>query len=356
MFSFVVPLLGQEANTVFDLLADEDVVEVTLRTDLVKLLQSVHAAGDYQPATISFRSQERGLERWDLKVRVRGKFRRISCDFPPILLNFSKSELIKRNLLPHDKLKLVTHCLDDQARGEEHLLREYLAYRLYNEISPYSYRVQLVRMRYVDDSRTLSDVVAYGFIIEDTDELGDRIQAKECDDCKGVASAAYEAEPTMMHAMFQYLIGNADYSLPVLRNVKAFRRDIDQQLIPVGYDFDFSGFVEAPYALPANHLGQLTIRQRIYLGIERSDAELLRVMAHFDAKRKNLLRIVNDFKPLPRSVREELKEYILIFYDQMDAIRAAGAKNIYRQLRQEHPEAIPDGGSPVDYGLSERRR
>ncbi|WP_367389798.1 hypothetical protein [Lewinella sp. LCG006] len=338
-------------TSLFDLLTGEEIKEVTLRTDLVNLLNSTEQTADYQPATFSFSSQQGGKQTWDVKVKPRGKFRRQVCDFPPLKLNFSKTALFNRGLADHDKLKLVTHCTEDKNLGNEKVMQEYLAYKLYQELNPYSFRVQLVNIQYIDASGRLSGFRRLGFIIEDTGELEQRMNGKECEDCTYQPITAFDTKAAGMHAMFQYLIGNSDYSVPVLRNIKLIRRAIDGKLVPVGYDFDFAGFVEAPYAIPANHLGQITIRQRIYLGTLASDQEMREIIEIFLRKKEQLLQVIQDFRPLSAAKRFELKEYMLTYYEQMEMIKANGYQDVYQHLRQEHPMAIPDGGSAADYGV-----
>jgi hypothetical protein len=342
-------------TSIFDLLTGEEIKEVTLRTDLVNLLGTTSEEASYQSATFSFTSQQGGTQTWDLKVKPRGKFRRQVCDFPPLKLNFSKTALFNRGLADHDKLKLVTHCTEDKNVGNENVMQEYLAYKLYQALNPYSFRVQLVSIQYIDASGRLNGIRRLGFLIEDTSELEARISGKECDDCTYQPITAFDTKVSGMHAMFQYLIGNADYSVPVLRNIKLIRRSVDGKLVPVGYDFDFAGFVDAPYAIPANHLGQITIRQRIYLGTMASDQEMQEILEVFLSKKEQLLDIIQDFRPLSSMKRFELKEYLLTFYDQIEMIKSGGYKEVYSHLRQEHPLAIPDGGSAADYGVAARK-
>ena len=339
--------------SVFDLLTGEEVREITIRTDLVKLLASNEQDPEYQYGTFTFEDGN-ALHSFDIKLRARGKFRRQVCEFPPIKLNFPKTVLLNRGLAEHDKLKLVTHCTDDKNLGNEKVLREYLAYQLYQELSPYSYRVQLVEIQYLDTEGRLNGFRRYGFIIEDTDEMTARLKGEECEDCTYTSPGAFDWKAAGMHAMFQYLIGNADYSVPLMRNVKIVKRTVDQQLVPVGYDFDFSGLVDAPYAIPANYLGQLTVQQRIYLGTVASDEQLQTILELFFDKKDELLAVVGRFKLLPAADRHEIREYLLTFYEQMDMIRDNGYQQVYQQLRQEHPLAVPDGGTATDYGVARK--
>ncbi len=357
---WVFTLNGQTLNnltpSLFDQISGPEVRDINLTTDLAALLASQNAEAEYQKATISYDMNGGESISWELKVRVRGKFRRQTCDFPPLKLNFSKDDLTARGLASFDKFKLVTHCLEDPGMGEALVLKEYLAYQLYQSLSPYSYRVQLVRIHYEDSERAVSGFSRYGFLIESTDEMAARLGSIECDACMYASSALIDEELARTHALFQYLIGNSDYSLPVQRNVKLIRRFADGKLIPVGYDFDFSGLVNAPYAIPSNNLGQLTNRQRIFLGRIAHDDEMGQTVQLFLDRREEILRTIEEFDLLSNEGRADLREYVLTFYDQMSILLASGTQDFYFRLREEHPNAVPDGGNPVNYGLPANNR
>ena len=203
----VLPLLlsfalGAQITTpsVFDLLSGTEVREITIRTDLTQLLASTEREAEYQVASFTFEDDQDVLRTFDLKLRHRGKFRLQACEFPPIKLNFPKTVLLNSGLAKHDKLKLVTHCTEDKNLGNEKVLREYLAYKLYQELSPYSYRVQLVQIQYLDTSGKISGFRRYGFIIEDTDEMTARIKGEECDTCTYAAPSSFDTKAALMLA------------------------------------------------------------------------------------------------------------------------------------------------------------
>lgn len=348
-------LYSQEQPTsIFDSMLKDGILEVNLRTDIVSLLESASQQAEYQAATISFSTENDGFQVWNLKVKPRGRFRRQNCDFPPLKLNFSKGDLEEKGLADFDKLKLVTHCVDSRITGNESLLREYLTYQLYQEISPYSYRVQLVKIHYVDEQGRVNGFKRYGFIIESTSQLADRLQGEECEDCTYSQPQEFDQQTAAVHAMFQYMVGNADYSIPLLRNVKLIRREMDQKLVPVPYDFDFAGIVGTSYARPAVHMGQRSLEQRIYLGTLTNDNDLRYTIELFLSKKKVLLEKVRRFRKLTGLQRFEMETYLNSFFTQMEEIQASDYKNVYLQLRGEYLSAMPDGGRAIDYGISKR--
>lgn len=345
-----IPFVGN-ATTIFDLLYSDEVEEITLRTNLVQLLENRNSEENEQLAMIEFEDAAGNLEEWSLKLSVRGKFRRRACDFPPLRLDFDKDDLKARGLEKHDKLKLVTHCLDARAMGNENVLREYLAYQLYNQLTPNSYRVKLVKIRYEDYEKRIGTVKRYGFIIEDTDEMAARLGGKECEDCLNPAPKDIDLAAENLHAFFQYFIGNTDFSLPMMRNLKLVTQP-NGKLIPVGYDFDFSGFVNASYAVPANELGQLTIQERFFLGLQVEDAIMRQSIARFRAHKEDFYQLINKFKLLPADSRLEIKNYVDSFYADLDTLEASSSNiELFTQLRSSYPDAIPTGATPAYYGV-----
>ncbi len=81
----------------------------------------------------------------DIDIRTRGisRLNEDVCPFPPLRLDFKKSQVKKSLFHKQDKLKLVTHCRDNSTRYEQTLLNEFLAYRILNELTDASFRVRL---------------------------------------------------------------------------------------------------------------------------------------------------------------------------------------------------------------------
>ncbi len=333
--------------SVFDKMSGVEVRDLRLTTDLTALLEPEMITDDYQPAQLSYEDDEGEVVEWSIGVKTRGRFRRRICDFAPLKLNFSKSDLRAAGLAEHDKLKLVTHCDDNRIVGQELLLREYLAYQLYQELTAASFRVQLVRIKYTDSS-TGRSFRRYGMIIEDKDELAERLAAPECEECYNPAPELLDRQAENMHAMFQYFVGNTDYNVHMLRNIKLFER-ADGLLIPVGYDFDFSGVVRAHYAIPCNYLGQETIIDRVYLGFAAADPTFEASLQLFEEKKETFIDIVMDFRRLPRASRVEIRDYLMAFYEEIDAIQASASQEFYLNLKNGYLDVLPEGATPAPY-------
>jgi hypothetical protein len=330
-----------------------EVETIELHTDLEALLQRESTNDEYQDATITYTDKSDQVFNWNLGIKPRGKYRRRVCDFPPLKLNFSKKELRTSGLAEFDKFKLVTHCSDDRLASKEAVIKEYLTYQLYQELSPNSFRVHLLRIRYVDTKGKLASFQRYGIIIESEKELERRLNAVECEDCFVTEPSAIDASAENKLAVFQYMIGNTDFSVAQGRNLKYFTLNNGGPLLPVPYDFDFAALVAPSYAVPTRHLGQQKLTDRVYLGFVVSDSLMEQTLTVFEAKREKFLDIIGQEKRLSLTARSEMRLYINDFFTTIDTLKQhANGKRTYYQLRQSAPEIVPDGGNPVHYGIS----
>ncbi|MEQ8706875.1 MAG: hypothetical protein RIC19_23285 [Phaeodactylibacter sp.] len=337
--------IAQDKQTIFDALHSPEILEVNIETDLSNLIDN-RKKDEYQYAIFSFENAAGELEQHDMKLKPRGKFRRNICDFPPIKLNFSKDRLMERNYIAeYDKLKLVTHCIDDKYASKENVAREYLAYRLYNLISDKSYRVQLVRINYIDSKDRVSRIKRYGFILEDTDEMAHRAGGKECEACINVPANELSLNDEHTMAVFQYMIGNADYNTGMMRNVKMVRPYTGTGVIPVPYDFDFAGFVNPSYAIPNSDYGLVSVKQRVFLGNKVDSAVLSSTLQHFLDQRSAMEETIDDFKLLDRQNRTEITRYLDTFFKEAEQILSGSPMR--ETLQQQALKAPGKGTSEV---------
>jgi len=272
---------------------------------------------EYQKATMRYKTADKEEKVWTFRIRQRGKFRRRVCDIPPLKLEFKKEHLLEAGLQPFDDLKLVTHCLEDDPTAKNNLMREYLAYKLYNEITDRSFRVQLVRITYRNTGKGMGKMKRYGFLIEDVDDVAHRLEGDECE-CMNMDRNLLNQEALANMHVFQYMIGNADYDLILLRNLKLVTPYDGGEAIVVPYDFDFSGLVNAPYAIPNPDYGIKNVKERVYIGEGLSQSRKDATLEHFRSKKESLLAIVKDFKELNGAARREIRDYLNSFYASIE--------------------------------------
>ncbi|RMH15103.1 MAG: hypothetical protein D6701_10375, partial [Gemmatimonadetes bacterium] len=301
-----------------DLFAARGTLRLTLRTDVRTLRRDRRGdEPEYLPAALLVHGEDDTvIEAIPLRVRTRGNFRRTSpaCWFPPVRLNFRKKDVPGTAFHGQDKLKLVTHCRE-RDEFEQNVLEEFLAYRWYNEITDASFRVRLVRITYADTTGRDDDVTRYGFLIEDEDRMAERLGG-EARDLENVHPAVLDGQAAATLDVFQYLIGNTDWSAYTGHNVKFVR--LEGRHVPVGYDFDFSGLVEADYARPDPSLRIGSVRQRLFRGFCRPAVDYEAVFRRFLDRRERLYALAREQEGFEeRSVRRAV-EYLDDFFEVLD--------------------------------------
>lgn len=314
-------------RSIFDLMQYKEVLELTLETDFTQLKNNRRSDDSYK-AQITFKDEAGKKQVWDLKVKVRGAFRRIHCSqMPPLKLNFKKSDLKAAGLADFDDMKLVPYCMGSEDIAKDALLREYLTYKLFNEITDVSFRVQLLNITY-KDSETGEKVRQWAFIIEDTAELRDRIGAEKVDETKifNLPAEKFERDHLRMVSVFQYMIGNADWGIGSCKNLKVIEKG--GKLIAVPYDFDFSALVNAPYFAPDANYGLTSRDQRIFLGFPEDLGNLSASKKIIAGKRQNLEATIKNFKLLSPSSRKDMLAYLAGYFDAPTTITTVAERII----------------------------
>ena len=299
-----------QQKSIFEHLQDgPQVLEITLKTDLATLINNRKHL-DYLPATFQIAGSS---ITWNIDVRLRGKFRKRICDVPPIKLKFSERQLAGMGFNDQfNKLKLVTHCLESR-EGEQNVFKEYLAYQMYSQLTPNSYRTRLVRIHYLDNKGQMKKMTRYGFILEPTGEMANRIGGTECD-CREKSSYTLHAKTENIMSVFQYMIGNEDWRTEMQRNVKLVVPTQGGAMIPVPYDFDFAGFVNASYARPRSDLGSSRITERYFLGQPSPGLIMEKTMRKIQLYQRHFGAMIGKFELLRNTDREELIAYVDSFY------------------------------------------
>lgn len=311
--------LPHSGQSILDMLNRQEVVEITLEADFRSLAENRNS-DNYLAADFTYKDEAGVKHGYQVKVKPRGKFRRRVCDFPPLKLKFSKEELEASGLNEMNELKLVTHCLDDKLQGNEQVVREYLLYKMYNELTPMSLRVQLAKITYIDRGDKDKKTTRWAFLIEDEEELEQRHEAEVCE-CMGQQKENIQETHEKILSVFQYMIGNTDWNLEMVRNVKLLRTGVEK-LIPVPYDFDFSAMVSAPYARPNVDFNQRSINDRIFMGYSSSTDELYSTFSYFKSKKEDLYEIIWNCRQLDNTSKDAMSAYLDSFYMLIDDLPA----------------------------------
>jgi hypothetical protein len=119
---------------------------------------------------------------------------------------------------------------------------------------------------------------------------------------------------SLKHDLFQYLISNIDWSTTFGHNAKIMLQPTNRY-IPLCYDFDMSGFVNPPYGVPNEELGQSDIRDRIYRGFCRPEPVVQAVRQHYLKVEPDVMATLASYeKDFPPRTYTTLKQYTGDFF------------------------------------------
>lgn len=278
----------------------------------------------YHDSSLSFVSEDGATDRLPVKARTRGNYRRSKCSWPPLFLNFKKSDVKGTLFDGQDKLKLVSPC-KKSTHFEQYIALEHLAYQLYEVVSPDSFDTRLLRISFVDSENSSSNWTRHGFFIESTDEFSQRRNMKLYKK-EAAATAMVDPDAAAVLEIFQFMIGNNDYSLlrgrrgdRCCHNVVLMRPANDDKLIPVPYDFDFSGLVDANYAEPPPQVPYDSVTKRYFRGLCQSKDTYKRAITHVVGKRPEVLQTIDSHPALSDSSRKKARKFIEQFYTKLDS-------------------------------------
>jgi hypothetical protein len=299
------------------LFQSQEVLTLTIEADLDALNDDRDQDSEYREGKLQIHEADGSTTTLSLKVKSRGKFRlkKSTCSFPPLRLNLPKGKVEGTVFEGQDKLKLVAYCRDND-RYEQNVLEEYLIYRGYNLLTDASFRVRLARITYVDSSGKKDPVTRYGFLLEEDEAMADRLGGQLIEVPQANPLQYSHAEATAV-SLYQYMIGNTDWSMAYFHNVKLMRT-ADGKYVPVPYDFDWAGFVNPPYASPDPSLELRNVRERIYRGFCRPGVEWGAMYDQLRAIRADFETEIQNQPGLDEDRIEDALKYIAEFYETID--------------------------------------
>ncbi|MGE5406665.1 MAG: hypothetical protein ACM3NR_03045 [Methanosarcina sp.] len=302
----------------FGLFENEDLLDVSLHFDLSTYFRK-KPKDEYLKAVLTINPGQNDSMSRKVRLKTRGEFRNKHCLYAPIELNFKGVDFGYSDLDSIGKLKLVTQC-STGIINENYVLKEYLVYKLYQALTDTSFRVRLLRVTFYDTGKKRKPIVQYGIFLEPLGMLARRTNTEEV---KNPGINQKHIIPFVMDrvAIFSYMIGNFDWSVPGQHNIKVLKLSDKPLGIAVPYDFDWSGVVNASYAIPAEVMGITNVRQRLFQGICRSKDVYDNDLDIFLAKKEAFLKIINDFDYLKPAERADVSSFLNEFYSQLKGNR-----------------------------------
>jgi AAA family ATP:ADP antiporter len=287
-------------------------VEIELVTDMRNFCRNPTTGCADSPGQIVYRGDDGRVHRVEVSLRARGRWRRdtAACRWPALFVRFSANSTQGTPFDGESMLPLTTHCRDASAY-EQYLLKEYLAYRIYNELTDLSLSVRLARITYRDAAQPGSAKVRLGFFTEHFESLAARHGAAVVEpDHIDLERLDWDQFGTF--ALFQYLIGNTDWSAIYGHNTLHLARA--GQVVPVPYDFDFSGLVDAAYAGPPPLLPITDVTERLFRGYCRPAGEWEALYARFAGRRSAVERLLEELPGLEPAHAARVHRYLNGFY------------------------------------------
>jgi hypothetical protein len=292
---------------------EDSSVNVTIETYWKKIINQKNMQGRIFPARFICKLNDSTEVNEKVNLTVRGHFRRDYCYIPPLKINFGKTSDFK--MQSFKSVKLVSTCRLNNTY-QQYLLKEFLIYKIYNLLTEKSFQVRLLNINYRDSNENKSDYTQPAFVIEDLKDLAKRNKCKEWGKEKIMTSAADKKQMTLV-ALFEYMIGNTDWSVPGAHNIELIRAKDDSLSKPfaVPYDFDYAGLVNTDYAVPDPLLNTQTVQERVYRGFPRRIEELNEALEIFKQQKEKIYALINNFEPLIARSKKNMTAYLDEFYD-----------------------------------------
>ena len=245
----------------------------------------------YYPSFLTYKNDQGVWDSLSVGIRARGNFRRKNCYFPPLRLKMKKSHVAGTPFEENKSFKLVLPCLNVKSANNL-ILREYLCYKLLEPVTPYFFHTRLANITLTDQSnkQTKSHSII-GFLIEDDDLIADRFNGQVLDQI--ILPRQLNDTTAIVHYFFEYMIANTDWSTTTQHNTKVIQLPPNKK-VPLSYDFDMAGLVNAPYATINESLNIKSVKERLYRGYCRDESVTEYVREKYIQLESEIMNVVSD--------------------------------------------------------------
>lgn len=346
----LLPLSSKASLSAEQLFSTEETLNLTITAPFHEINKARNKEQHYGDATVSYTGPNAQYITVPVTLSVRGNSRleRRTCAFPPLKLKFAKKDREGTLFADLKKVKLVTQCQPKFKRSKDELLKEYQAYRILNELTDKSYRVQLLRVEYAD-SRKDKAVERYAFFIEPSRNFSKRNNVSKLDTVNG-SSTILNGRHMNLISLYQMLIGNTDWSATkggideCCHNGKLFGDASEQEALFVPYDFDMTGLVGPKYAVPPSNLKLSSVQERRYRGYCRNNNFLVENVSLLNNKREDISQILRQDMGMSKAQVSKSVRYVDRFYERINDTKRF-ATNVNRFCLGERLAANGQGSS-----------
>lgn len=313
--SLVIPVLSAAQG----LFKKSDPLEITITTGLGALIRDRDSTERVKHgAELAYKDTAGTVIRVAITLRTRGHFRRQvrNCDFPPLKVEMAKPAARNTLFQGTRTLKLATGCRPSRGEYEQYILQEYALYRMYQALTPWSYRTRLAHVTYQDSTGKTKTVQSWAFLVEDVEDLAQRRNSKRFE-----TQGAYfdDLDPTLLGylQLFAFMAGNTDWSVGALHNITLLKDSVGI-IHPVPFDFDWSGAVGARYAFPDKSLNIGSVRDRLWRGDCRPAEAMTPVIRRFLERRATMDSAYMTVVAMTPAVKTDMQKYFADFWPLLD--------------------------------------
>ncbi|OQY04629.1 MAG: hypothetical protein B6I20_02725 [Bacteroidetes bacterium 4572_117] len=310
-------IANYQNSTLFN---SDEIINFDLKFNKKAVFNDVGDNRVYHWAKVKYENENGDSVKLKIKVKTRGIFRRDpqNCNFPQLKLKIPKKVRWDTNIFSgQSSIKLVVPCFKNKERYQELVMKEYLAYRIYNLLTDLSYKVRLVNINLTDSASNKKLFSFRGYFIEETKQMAKRINGITLKLTRFHQKNVDRKQMTNF-AVFQYFIGNTDWSVSGLHNMKLLFINNSNVPIAVPYDFDWCGLVNSPYAFPSPKIKTKSVRIRVFRGYERELEEYEPVIKKFNSKKTAIYKLFENNQLLSEKTRKSTKKYFDEFYETIN--------------------------------------
>jgi hypothetical protein len=301
------------SNADSKLFANQNILSIKLNYSNKEIKNSENDT-TYFSTLMSYKLVDNTWKEIEVGIRKRGFSRLNNCYFAPIRMKFEKKAIESTIFEGNKKLKLVLPCLKE-SDNNDNIIKEYIAYKIYEIVSPYYFKTRLVDIEYDEEKGSkIKSFNLKGILKEDDKNIAKRFNGKIFER-ELVNPYALDTLTSVRNAFFNYLIGNTDFSQSYLHNVKLIY--IDKKIVPICYDFDMSGLVNASYAAVSPTVKIESVTDRTYRGFERDQQIFNQVRTEFIENKSRILKSIDDAESLFENKEEftELSVFVMDFFN-----------------------------------------
>jgi hypothetical protein len=157
--------------------------------------------------------------------------------------------------------------------------------------------------------------------MEHEDDVAKRMEG-EIAELRGALFDDVDQPQLLEVAIFEAFVGNTDWSLAALHNIRLVRQQ-NMNILPVAYDLDFSGLVGTRYAVPDGRLGIRNVKERLYRGPCKEPEEMAPFLGVYREKKDAILKLYDETPGLDGRYRNDAKSFLSQWFKMLDAPRDA---------------------------------